>query len=111
MLTQCRWRLRQNYFASLSLGPAQAAEPNVGLMAPTVSTLVAGDRPQPLHISRPTSEVSLRLGAAGRVVAVSDGHDTAGGYRCVGDHPTDLRITSSLTRRRDGGKSNFKEIR
>jgi len=54
---QARYRRRQSqqHLTLLSLGPALAAESNVGLTARTVSSQGSRDRPQPLHCSRASS--------------------------------------------------------
>ena len=46
---QCRCRLRRQHFAKLSFGPASAVKPNIGLIAPAVSTTAGRDRLLTLH--------------------------------------------------------------
>lgn len=53
MLARWQRRLCQQHLAYLPLRPAPVAEPNVGLMALTVSSSVGGDRLQTLQNRRP----------------------------------------------------------
>lgn len=85
MPVRCRRRQRQQHLTLLSLGPALAAESNVGLMALTVSSQVSPDRLQPLPSgprTRPprpallvkgylTQQIDQRLGRASPVSPLS----------------------------------------